>query len=164
MGKLGKLEVSKESGKKKSNKLFGLVVGVLIAILVLVVVVNLNSFLGYPKEIVIIKYFYSPSCPWCEKTEAVMEKVLPEFGNKVVLEKKCVKIHDGDEYVCIGEYGLEEYNEFLKEAKDSGIKGTPTLYFNDKKLGFMEEDRFREEVCYALYGPLYFGEKITPCT
>lgn len=162
MAKLGKLDIGKQK-KKNSNKVFALVVVVLLTILFIVVVLKLNSFMGYPKETVVIKYFYSPSCPWCEKMEIVMEKVLPEFGEKVVLEKKCVKIHEGDEYVCIGEYGLEEYNEFIKEAKELEISGTPTLFLNEKKAGYMEEGKFREEVCYALYGPLYFGEKVSPC-
>ena len=81
-----------------------------------------------------IDYFYSETCPYCIKQEPVLDEFLAQYGSQIVLEKHCIKIHLGDDALCIAKFGEKKFADDSKLAEAIGLQATPTTVFNCKTM------------------------------
>ncbi len=77
-----------------------------------------------------VDYFYSETCPYCKQQEPILDALLANYSSQVVLERHCIKIHAGDDALCIAKYGQAKYDADTQLARDIGLKATPTTVFN----------------------------------
>jgi len=81
---------------------------------------------GVKDALLQIKYFYSDFCPWCQREESVLQKIIKDYGDLVHIEW----------------YGLSDCSELVKKYKVSGV---PTFVFST----------YYDKTEYSYYGFIY---------
>lgn len=94
-----------------------------------------DSIGGNDQAYLRIKYFYSDFCPWCQREEPILQKIVQENGNLFYIEW----------------FNINSCSDDVKKYK---IGGVPTFIFStsdEKKeyshYGFIYEDDLRKLIC-----------------
>ena len=75
----------------------------------------------------------SPTCPYCKTALETIETILLPTG-RFNLEKKYMAVHSGDKEKIEELIGVEEAQENQDWCKEHDVKGTPTVFLNDRRL------------------------------
>ncbi|MEW5955779.1 MAG: hypothetical protein AB1626_04565 [Candidatus Micrarchaeota archaeon] len=103
--------------------------------------------------------FYSETCPYCLRLNAgtppvtaneSMPQVKEDFGAFLQLTERCIEIHDGDEALCVGKWGRENYDEAMRLRDEYGVTATPTFVVDCKQVfGGLTVEQIEEKICRA---------------
>lgn len=77
-----------------------------------------------------VDYFYSPTCPACINAKPTIDRLAAEFGDTIILAKRCIRVHGEDAVLCPEEIGEADYQEATAKGREYRIRSTPTLVFN----------------------------------
>ena len=75
----------------------------------------------------------SPTCPYCKTALETIGTILLPTG-RFTLEKKYMTIHSGDKEIIEKLIGVDAAQENQDWCKEHDVKGTPTVFLNDRRL------------------------------
>lgn len=81
-----------------------------------------------------LEYFYSETCPACDRQKPILADFMAEFGPYIELVPQCVYIHKGDDKKCIEMAGEESFLNAMDRANEIKLHATPTLVFGCDKV------------------------------
>jgi len=90
---------------------------------------------GLNKAFLHVKYFYSEYCPWCQKQEPILQKLVKKYTNFVYIEW----------------YNVNDCQSMVEEYKVSGVPTTVFKTFDNhteySHYGFVYEKDFVKLIC-----------------
>lgn len=159
---------------KNRKKIMGWFAAGVIALAALTIAAGFFAVEAINREIeedgktVAVAIYYSHICSGCERQELIVESLLPEFGDLVSFERKCVTLIGENPEKCIKEQGMEKYERNMGEAMGLGTEGVPILLVGEEKfVGKQEQGTVRAAICRQVYGFWHladvFGNEIKAC-
>ena len=80
----------------------------------------------------IVEYFHSPSCPHCERTDVIADRLERRFGADILLLRHCIATSHADRYTCRKKYGQDAIGG-SNRLRAYGGTFAPTFFVDGKE-------------------------------